>query len=197
MGSLFLGSHPAVDFLNSWMAPQGAVAESIGNGQAFVAWLVEAGLLDATAAARAQRRFGKATLDEAAAEARALREWARAWLLRWREAPQGPWATELRALNGWLARGPRHAEVVAGAAGPTLVDRYRLDTADELVALPAAQIAALITAEQPALLKHCAGPGCTLWFLDRTKAHRRLFCSASACGNRAKVAAFRERQRSR
>lgn len=197
MDSLFLGGHPAVDFLNTWMAPRGAVTESIGDGRAFVAWLVEAGLLDATAVARVHRRFGKAALDAAATEARALREWARAWLLCWREAPQGPWAAELRELNGWLARGPRHAEVVAAGARMTLVDRYRFENADELTALPAAQIAALVTVEQPALLKHCAGPDCTLWFLDRTKAHRRLFCSASACGNRAKVAAFRERQRSR
>jgi predicted RNA-binding Zn ribbon-like protein len=197
MPSLFLGSHTAVDFLNTWMAPQGVPIEHIGDGRAFVSWLVEAGLLDAVVAARARRRFGAAALDEAAAQARALREWARSWLPRWREAPAGPWEAELRQLNGWLARGLRHAELVVGDAGPALVDRYRFDKADELVALPAAQIARLITAEEPALLKPCAGPSCTLWFLDRTKAHRRLFCSATACGNRAKVAAFRERQRLR
>ena len=40
-----------------------------------------------------------------------------------------------------------------------------------------------------------AGGDCSLWFLDRTKAHTRLLCSAAACGNRAKVSAFRKRQR--
>jgi predicted RNA-binding Zn ribbon-like protein len=45
------------------------------------------------------------------------------------------------------------------------------------------------------VLKWGAGAGCTLWFVDRTKAHRRIFCSATTCGNRAKVAAFRQRQR--
>jgi predicted RNA-binding Zn ribbon-like protein len=58
-----------------------------------------------------------------------------------------------------------------------------------------AQIASLVATEPPALVKRCAGPGCILWFVDRTKAHRRVFCSATVCGNRAKVAAFRERQR--
>ena len=48
---------------------------------------------------------------------------------------------------------------------------------------------------QPALIKRCAGTDCSLWFVDRTKAHGRMFCSAAACGNRAKVAAFRQRQR--
>ncbi len=76
-----------------------------------------------------------------------------------------------------------------------LVERYRMDLADELIALVAAQVAFLIATEQPALVKHCAGTGCTLWFLDRTKAHGRLFCSTTVCGNRAKVAAFRERRR--
>jgi predicted RNA-binding Zn ribbon-like protein len=33
------------------------------------------------------------------------------------------------------------------------------------------------------------------WFLDQTKAYKRRFCSAAVCVNRAKVAAFRERQR--
>jgi predicted RNA-binding Zn ribbon-like protein len=44
-------------------------------------------------------------------------------------------------------------------------------------------------------VKRCEGAECTLWFVDRTKAHRRRFCSATACGNRDKVAAFRARQR--
>jgi predicted RNA-binding Zn ribbon-like protein len=195
MSSLFLGGHAAVDFLNTWMAPQGEPIEHIGDGRAFVGWLVEAGLLDAAAAVRVRRRFGASALDQAAAQARALREWARGWLPRWREAPSHPWAVDLRQLNGWLAHGPRHGEVVVRDAGHELIERRRFDDIAELVALPAAQIAALITAEDPALLKHCAGPDCTLWFLDRTKAHHRRFCSASACGNRAKVAAFRERQR--
>nr|WP_254214234.1 CGNR zinc finger domain-containing protein [Burkholderia multivorans] len=32
-----------------------------------------------------------------------------------------------------------------------------------------------------------------LWFLDRTKSHRRRWCSKALCGNRQKVAAFRRR----
>ena len=46
MRPLFLGSHPAVDFLNTALAPQGTPIETIGDGRAFVDWLVTAGLLD-------------------------------------------------------------------------------------------------------------------------------------------------------
>jgi predicted RNA-binding Zn ribbon-like protein len=73
------------------------------------------------------------------------------------------------------------------------VEHTRVDDVSELLALLAAQVAALITMEAPELVKTCSGADCVLWFLDRTKAHRRTFCSVSACGNRAKVAAFRER----
>jgi predicted RNA-binding Zn ribbon-like protein len=86
-------------------------------------------------------------------------------------------------------------ELVNTEEGFQVVQRWRITSADELIAVIATQFASLVATEQPAFVKRCAGPGCTLWFVDRTKAHSRLFCSATACGNRAKVAAFRERQR--
>lgn len=89
----------------------------------------------------------------------------------------------------------RVGDVTFSKGGVHVADRWRIDSAEVLIAVVAAQVASLIATEQPALVKRCAGPGCTLWFVDGTKAHSRLFCSAAACGNRAKVAAFRERQR--
>jgi predicted RNA-binding Zn ribbon-like protein len=192
---LFLAGHPAIDFLNTSLAPGGQPTELIGDGRALLAWLVDAGLVDAATASRLSRRFGEEALDTAAAEARRFREWARAWILRWQQAPDGHHEAELRRLNGLLEREAIYREVVAGAQGRTLIERRRLDSAEQLLGLVALQVAQLVTDEEPALIKACAGPDCTLWFLDRTKAHRRLFCSAAACGNRAKVAAFRERQR--
>jgi predicted RNA-binding Zn ribbon-like protein len=195
MEPLFLGSHPAVDFLNTALAPDGAQIETIGDGRAYLDWFVRAQLLTEPEAARVRRRFGAQALDSAAAEARKVREWAREWLTRWRAAPRADYAGELSALNKLLAREARRLEVVEDKEGLKIVDQLRIDSADTLLGLVAAQIAALLTREEPSLLKACAGPGCTLWFLDRTKAHRRLFCSAATCGNRAKVAAFRQRQR--
>jgi predicted RNA-binding Zn ribbon-like protein len=195
MQPLFVGGHPAVDFINTWMAPRGEPIECIGSGDAFIDWLAAAQMIDAPAAAQLRRKFGAAGLDGAAAEARALREWARGWLARWHAEPSGDHAKDLRRLNALLARANEQPQLRVTDTGLRLVRRPRLDTVQELVTLPAAALADLLVNEQPALLKHCAGAGCTLWFLDRTKAHRRLFCSADACGNRAKVAAFRERQR--
>jgi predicted RNA-binding Zn ribbon-like protein len=195
MKPLFLGSHPAMDFLNTSLSPRGESIELIGEGQSFVAWLVSAGLLDASTASKMKRRFRAGALDAVAAEARRFREWAGDWISRWRDAPGGDYKAELRHLNRLLERAKGYREAVVTKNGMQLIERCRMDSADELIVLVATQVALLIATEQPALVKHCAGTGCTLWFLDRTKAHGRLFCSAAVCGNRAKVAAFRERQR--
>jgi predicted RNA-binding Zn ribbon-like protein len=34
-----------------------------------------------------------------------------------------------------------------------------------------------------------------LWFFDRTKSHRRRWCSMAVCGNRHKAARFRASRR--
>jgi len=195
MQPLFVGTHPAIDFLNTALAPNGELIETLGDGRAYLEWLVTAGLLDEVRSSKLRRRFGVEALDAAAAEARRIREWARAWLTRWRASPESDYGEEIAVLNKLLSRETSSREVVAGSEGLKIVELPHIESANALIALVAAQIAALITQEQPSLIKECSGSACTLWFLDRTKAHRRLFCSPSTCGNRAKVAAFRDRQR--
>jgi predicted RNA-binding Zn ribbon-like protein len=195
MSPLFFGSHPAIDFLNTSLAPNGEMIETIPDGRAYLEWFVGAGVLSQEEAARLRRRFGSKTLDAAAAEARKVREWARTWLNRWRSAPNAAYDSEIETLNKLLARQAQRLEVTVTDDGPSLIEQSHIESANALVALVAIQIAKLLTEEEAALVKHCAGSACTLWFLDRTKAHRRLFCSTATCGNRAKVAAFRERQR--
>ncbi|WP_394830056.1 CGNR zinc finger domain-containing protein [Pendulispora rubella] len=192
---LFLGSHPALDFLNTRYGPHGQVVECIGDGRSLVDWLVGAGLVDAAGATKMKRRLGQEALDTASEEARRVREWARGWIARWAEAPTADYGRELVVLNGLLGRATSRREVVLSEGRLQLTESHRIESAEELLAMVALQIALLITNEEPALIKECASSACTLSFLDRTKSHRRLFCSATVCGNRAKVAAFRERQR--
>jgi len=194
--TLFLAGHPAVDFLNSAYAPGGQQIETIGDGRALLDWMVGANLLDEGESATLQRRFTRKALDAAAQEARAAREWARTWLTAWRANPARDYSDEIAALNKLLAREARSHEVIAVKRKLELLDRSQFREASSLLAPIAVEIARLITQEDPGLVRACAGADCTLWFLDRTKAQRRMFCSAAACGNRAKVAAFRIRQRS-
>jgi predicted RNA-binding Zn ribbon-like protein len=191
----FIGGHLAVDFLNTAYGPVGERVEVIGDGKALLAWLQAAGAVNAEQAARLARKLGVKGLDSAAVEARRLREWVRDWLERWRAAPTRDYGVEIAALNKLLGNLNIRRELVRLKEGLEVVTRFEIDSADELLGLLASHVVDLVTQEDPGLLKSCAGEACTLWFVDRTKAHRRMFCSAAACGNRAKVAAFRQRQR--
>lgn len=193
--ALFLAGHPAIDFLNSAYAPAGQRIETLVDGRALLEWMARAKLLDEDESAALQRRFTRKALDAVAEEARGVREWARAWLTAWRANPARDYSDEIAVLNRLLARETRGRELIAVKRRLVLLDRSRFADAKALLAPIAVEIARLVTQEDPALIKACAGADCTLWFLDRTKAHRRMFCSAAACGNRAKVAAFRLRQR--
>jgi predicted RNA-binding Zn ribbon-like protein len=190
---LFVAGQPAIDFLNTAYAPGGEPIETIGDGRALLDWMAGAGLLEERESTALSRRFSRKALDAAAQEARAVREWARTWLAAWRANPTRDYAAEVAALNKLLARESGSHELIAIKRRFDLLERPRFCDADTLVARIALEIARVVAHEDPTLLKACAGADCTLWFLDRTKAHRRMFCSATACGNRAKVAAFRRR----
>lgn len=195
MKPLLLADHAALELLDTRFVLRGEPVELLGDGRALVAWLVDAGLLEATVATGVRRRFGVAALDEVAAEARDLRAWAEAWVRRWREAPDAPYDAELKKLNGLLADGRAHWQAHAEDGRIVAREHVAIETPRELLALLARPLLSLLAEEDPTLVKRCDGAECTLWFLDRTKAHRRRFCSAAACGNREKVAAFRARQR--
>lgn len=197
MEPLFLGGHPAIDFLNTYLVPRGKPIELIGDGRSYLQWLVLAGLLDSSAARGLERRLGGEALDATADEARRFREWVRAWLARTQGPPGDDDRSELRRLNRALKGEMVHREVIATPDGYEVIERNRIDALSQLLALVAVQIARLISDEDLVRVKRCAGSDCTLWFLDRTKAGRRMFCSAAVCGNRAKVAAYRERHRVR
>lgn len=195
--AVFPAGQAGLDFLNTrFVLPSdGTLVEVIGDGAAFLDWLVEAKLLEQAVMAKVKRRFGKEELDAAAADARRFRQWAEEFIARWQAQPGADFAAELRRLNGLLERASVHRSLTAERGRFEVAEHARIEASGDLVALVAWQVAKVVLEESPELVKRCAGAGCVLWFVDRTKAHRRVFCSAAACGNRAKVAAFRERQR--
>src|SRR5579862_6459322 len=113
MEPVFLGGHPAMDFLNTMFSPGGEPIEMIGDGRSFLDWLVRADLLKESDAARLRRRVGAVQLDETAAEARSIRTWAHAWIDRWSRDPSGDYRADVRRLNALLLRGGSYREVVS------------------------------------------------------------------------------------
>jgi predicted RNA-binding Zn ribbon-like protein len=59
-----------------------------------------------------------------------------------------------------------------------------------MLLLPIARaMAEVVTGCDFTYVRACEGAVCTLYFVDRTRARARRWCSMSVCGNRAKQAA--------
>jgi predicted RNA-binding Zn ribbon-like protein len=193
-GPFFLADHTALDFLNSVASPQGTPLESISSGKALLLWLTRAGLIDLEAGADLKQRFPDAVLDHLAAEARDLREWFRNIVERRKEGgPDAIRPRDLGKLNTWLEEGCSYAQLKDAASGISVMQKRRWAKPASVLVPLAEVMAQLLVAGNFNLIRKCENPACTLWFYDRTKGHRRRWCAMAICGNRAKVAAYRER----
>ena len=104
---------------------------------------------------------------------------------------------ELRPLTGLLERDESFLSIVRDSPDDGLALRWRRRwraPASLLLAIAQA-MAELVCEADFAHIKTCEGAACTLVFLDKTRDHRRRWCSMAVCGNRAKQAAHRERNR--
>ena len=79
-----------------------------------------------------------------------------------------------------------HGVVTLTAAGP--------DPAASALSAVARDAIALFTTEDVRRLRECASPECGLLFADLSRPGRRRWCSSSACGGKARAAAYRRRQ---
>ena len=188
-----IAGHLAIDFVNSRATPGGVVIDWLRDTESMLGWMASLSIFPETALRELQRSVAPVELEEVAKEMRELRELVRGQLSQ--PARLRTHARIWRALNDVLARGSAFDVLCKDDRGPRLATQERLLQPDQLLVPIAKAIARLIVEEDLDRLHACEGPGCSLWFLDLTKSGRRRFCSASACGNRAKVAAFRSRQR--
>ncbi len=101
-------------------------------------------------------------------------------------------------LNAPEARDTLNRIAAAPAAVPRLQDdgRVRLmGSAGALLVSLAHEAVHLFGGPEAGRIRQCQSPTCTLFFLDTSRKGDRRWCSMSACGNTAKVAEFRRRQR--
>ena len=197
---MWVGDHLALDFLNSTAAPRGTPIEWIANGRDLIAWMLEAKALGPADAARILSRFSARELDRTAREAVVLREWFRDVLARVRAGGVASLPrADIDRLNEVLSRDGayRRVESATKGGGLRLIAERPWRTPGEVLAPLAAAMADLLCDDDLDLVRNCENPPCTMWFYDCTKGHRRRWCSQAICGNRAKVAAFRERRRRR
>lgn len=102
---------------------------------------------------------------------------------------------DLAQLNKFLADARSHLKLNQNKNGSLNVNRIWEHRTPQQALAPVAEAAAdLLATGDFELVRRCESESCVLWFYDRTKSHQRRWCSMASCGNRHKVAAFRERR---
>jgi predicted RNA-binding Zn ribbon-like protein len=184
--ALFVGDDLALDFVNTEYGPPTDRHDVLGSDQQVLDWLARAGVPSVIENPSSTKR---GSLLAAALE---LRGAARKLIERRKAGSTG----DPTVINRFLALGPVRQELVWKKGQPPRLVLHRHGAGAEAVLVPVAEAVAKLLAEADFdLVRKCESDVCTLWFHDRTKSHHRRWCSSSTCGNRAKVAAFRARQK--
>lgn len=200
MPALFLADSTGLDFLNSVATLVDTPVDWLADGEGLLSWLQQAQLVPDEVLRATRERAIPGEMDRLAGQVRALREWFRAFVRERKGRPLTPEdLVELEPLNELLRRDERYSEIVAqpSEATPafTLVAKRRWHSPEALLLPIAEAMARLICDEDFSHVKACEGHACTLLFADHTRGHARRWCSMAFCGNRAKQAAHRRRQK--
>jgi predicted RNA-binding Zn ribbon-like protein len=201
--AMFIADDPGLDFLNSIGTPVDTVVEWIPNGEDLLGWLAQAKLIDPGQADAIRTNTFPGELDEVAAQARALREWFRGFVLTHMGRPLTAKTLKLlEPLNKVLERDEGYGAIVPRStksnrrrapSGLEWRPLRRWSTPNALLLPIAEALAQLVCSEDFSLIRACEGKACTFLFLDKTHGRARRWCSMAVCGNRAKQAAHRQR----
>ncbi|HEY1996991.1 CGNR zinc finger domain-containing protein [Paraburkholderia sp.] len=182
---LMLADDPALDFMNTVAQGADGPHEYLQKNKDVVDWLKAMGYLETGDQPSCKR-------EVLADTAQALREVIRRLVMQRKSGKK----VDINALNAYLMRGRYRVELVRRPDGTLEVrHEHEKDTPEQLLMQVAEAAAELLATGDFDLVRKCEAEDCVLWFYDRTKAHRRRWCSMALCGNRHKVAKFRERQK--
>ena len=177
-----VGDHLALDLLNTEAQALGGVVDFWSSDEDVRQWLARhdvaqaQGIKRAPAGLLARGQELRAAVREAVVARKAGDRVALGPLNKHLQAYlTSPWLLHDDAGALVLSRKP-HCDATASLLGPV-----------------AEAAAALLAEGDFTLVRQCEHPDCILWFYDRTKSHKRRWCSMAVCGNRHKATRFRER----
>jgi len=179
---LFLADNLALDFINSEYGTGEERHDCFEDNLSVIDWLETAGLVPK----------GTEAPDDLLFEARQLRDAARAVV----HAAMKSVAANLTVINKVLQAG--RPEIALQWDENT--QRYRVDVCSDALSSagllwPIAEaLVKLVTDDKFEYVRQCEAHNCILLFHDLSKSHRRRWCSMATCGNRMKVAAYRNRK---
>ena len=176
-----------IDFANTEFVDKGQRVELLRSWSDVVSWLSEASLST------------EARLDEASADGLTeVHKFRKEWRQELEKISHGTHISGsfVKRLNRALERDVFAELVVCPDGGNLQFERSQSKLKGEGLALAiiARQISKFLSDADLVRIHKCANPECVFYFYDSTKSKCRQWCSAELCGNRHKVAAFRNRQ---
>lgn len=182
-GAPMLGDHLAMDLLNTEARNDGKAIEFWNSDTDVLHWLARYGITPASKGSS----FAPAEL---LAQAKALRALARQLITEFKDGK----SPDISELNKYLSAFDTAPHLARDAEGKLTLSRISHSNKVGTLLGPVAEaVAQLLVEGNFALVKQCEHPDCILWFYDKTKAHKRRWCSMALCGNRHKAAQFRKK----
>jgi predicted RNA-binding Zn ribbon-like protein len=194
-GFLFLGNQLALDFLNTRPVLDEGPTELLSDMKALERWLIAAGVLSASTDASRTRRWRDSPKAEAfLKKLRAFREEFRAEVM---QQERGLPISEafLEKLNRLLQEHPSRMAVQRQAKELSLSLVFEPREPEDVWAPIVAAVGDLLSAVPKERVRKCESEVCVLHFYDTSKKGSRRWCSMNLCGNKVKVAAYKERNR--
>jgi len=191
----FVGNYRCIDFVNTLAAANGSAVELINDFDDWIAWLAQAEFVDEHTATIAREKWsGSRESAIALSHVHGFRSVLQKAL---NDIVLGKAVSRsaIAEVNAKLRFRSGYPELVLLNTGYEKRYRAQISELDQLLAPVAESMADLLCYGDLSLVKKCENPECVLYFYDTTKNHTRRWCSMSACGNRAKAAAFYKRNR--
>ena len=183
------------DFLNTDDTDNGFPAEKLPTLDSALAWFVDRGVIHSEGADRVRAQAAAQGSVETTELARvhrvrsALRDVAHA-ISEQRAPDTGSLETINRALH---AR--QIIELVPAPDGCSVDHRHVGDPVDDALARLTEPLVLELTEGHPERIKTCASDTCDWIFYDASRTSRRRWCDMATCGNRAKAARHRAKER--
>ncbi len=194
-GFLFVGNHPALDFLNTCPVQHGEPMELLPDFGALLRWFQAADLLSPRKAATLSRCWGASVGARRTVETmRGLREKLRKELIAW-EGGGTVHQTAIGELNRLMSEHPMLTRLKTFGRTLSAELWFEPRQPEDLFAPLAHSAATLFANVDHNRVRKCGH--CVLHFYDTSKKGSRQWCSMQLCGNRLKVAAYAARQRLR
>jgi predicted RNA-binding Zn ribbon-like protein len=191
MPFLFVGNHPALDFVNTQLRANGQPLDLLTTYSDLVTWMVQARLAGKDEEKTLRRLAGEAKSAQTLERARVFRNALREMVERIASGKSVP-EEAIRSINEMLRYRMGYPQLTRRKG--TIERGFQAHSEENwLPGLLAEAATDLVCTCDLSLIKKCQNPDCVIFFYDTTKNHARRWCSMSLCGNRSKVAAHYHR----